>query len=314
MNAADIIIAVCLVFFTWLGYKRGFIHSLLDLFRWAGAFVTAALLYHDATGILIQYFSVKEEWQQPASFLVVFVAALFFLWLLFAVIKKITPAAVQYSFANKAAGLIPGFLTGVAVSLLLAKILVASIWFATPAKENNTILLSSFSNATGWLDDRMKPVFSIPVPPQVSGAAEIAYSESEEFKSASFQSRPDLEARLLQLVNTERKTRGIRLLLPDNLLRTAAENHAADMFTRGYFSHNTPEGTDPFQRMKKTGIRYTAAGENLAHAYTLDAAHTGLMNSPGHKANILNKQFGKIGIAVLDGGEKGLMLVQEFSN
>jgi uncharacterized protein YkwD len=86
------------------------------------------------------------------------------------------------------------------------------------------------------------------------------------------------------------------------------------MFTRGYFSHNTPDGINPFQRMKKVGITYLSAGENLAHSYSLDSAHTGLMNSPGHRDNILNTHFGKIGISVLSSDTKGLMVVQEFSN
>ena len=314
MNAADIILAVSIIFFTWLGYRRGFINSFLDLTRWAGALILAAILYDNAADLLAKNFPVREEWQKPLSFFIVFITALVFLWLLFTLIKKIVPQELQYSFVNKIAGLIPGFLTGVAVSLFLAKILMVSVWFNTPAKENKTILLSSMANATGWFDDKVAPVFNTPQPPKISGAAEVVYSESEEFKSTSFKQRTDLEAQMLQLVNDERKARGLKTVVPDDKLRVAAAEHAADMFTQGYFSHNTPDGIDPFKRMKKIGIRYTSAGENLAHSYDLNAAHTGLMNSPGHRANILNKKFGKIGIAIMDGGEKGLMVVQDFSN
>jgi len=314
LNAADIILALSILFFTWLGYRRGFIHSFLDLIRWAGALILAAVLYNNAATLLAQNFSVSEEWQKPLAFFIVFIIALIVLWLLFTGIKKIIPQEIQQSFANKITGLIPGFLTGVAIALFLAKIFTASVWFDTPAKENKTVLLSSLANATGWFDDKVAPVFNIPEPPKISGAAEVVYSESEEFKSASFKQRTDLEAQMLQLVNDERKARGLRIVAPDDKLRLAAAEHATDMFTRGYFSHNTPDGIDPFKRMKKIGIRYTSAGENLAHSYDLNAAHTGLMNSPGHRANILNKKFGKIGIAIMDGGEKGLMVVQEFTN
>ena len=86
------------------------------------------------------------------------------------------------------------------------------------------------------------------------------------------------------------------------------------MFARGYFAHMTPEGKDPFARMKEAGITFTNAGENLALAQTLAIAHNGLMNSPGHRANILRPQFGRVGIGILDGGVYGLMISQEFRN
>jgi len=64
--------------------------------------------------------------------------------------------------------------------------------------------------------------------------------------------------------------------------------------------------------MRAAGIRYLTAGENLALAPTLQVAHNGLMNSPGHRANILHAQFGRLGIGILDGGIRGLMVSQEF--
>ncbi len=84
------------------------------------------------------------------------------------------------------------------------------------------------------------------------------------------------------------------------------------MFSRGYFAHNTPEGKNPFDRMRAAGVKFSAAGENLALAQTLEIAHTNLMNSPGHRANILQPSFGRLGVGILDGGFFGLMVSQEF--
>jgi uncharacterized protein YkwD len=74
------------------------------------------------------------------------------------------------------------------------------------------------------------------------------------------------------------------------------------MFARGYFAHETPEGRSPFDRMSADGVKFMTAGENLALAPTLQVAHNGLMKSPGHRANILAKDFGRVGIGILDGG------------
>ena len=86
------------------------------------------------------------------------------------------------------------------------------------------------------------------------------------------------------------------------------------MLQRGYFSHYSPEGFSPFDRMDKAGILYDAAGENLALSPNTDIAMQGLLNSPGHRANILSVSFGRIGIGVIDGGIYGEMFCQEFKD
>jgi uncharacterized protein YkwD len=66
--------------------------------------------------------------------------------------------------------------------------------------------------------------------------------------------------------------------------------------------------------MREGGVRFLAAGENLALAPSLQVAHNGLMNSPGHRRNILDHQFGRVGIGIMDGGIRGLMVTQNFRN
>ncbi len=86
------------------------------------------------------------------------------------------------------------------------------------------------------------------------------------------------------------------------------------MFEKGYFSHENLEGKSPFDRMEAAGIIFKVAGENLAYAATVDLAHNGLMRSPGHRANILEVDFGTVGIGVIDGGIYGKMFTQNFTN
>ena len=86
------------------------------------------------------------------------------------------------------------------------------------------------------------------------------------------------------------------------------------MFARSYFSHSTPEGRSPFDRLRAARLGFRAAGENLALSPNLKQAHQGLMNSPGHRANILNPAFGRLGVGIVDGGRRGLMVTQTFRN
>jgi uncharacterized protein YkwD len=61
-------------------------------------------------------------------------------------------------------------------------------------------------------------------------------------------------------------------------------------------------------------VRFLTAGENLAFAPTVASAHEGLMQSPGHRANILRPQFARVGIGIEDGGVHGLMVTEDFRN
>ena len=101
---------------------------------------------------------------------------------------------------------------------------------------------------------------------------------------------------------------------PHSELIPVARRHSRDMFARGYFSHVSPDGENLGDRLRKARESYLMAGENLALAPTLHSAHTGLMRSPGHRANILRPQFGRVGIGVLDAGVHGLMVTQNFRN
>ncbi|OGD86347.1 hypothetical protein A2164_01245, partial [Candidatus Curtissbacteria bacterium RBG_13_35_7] len=121
------------------------------------------------------------------------------------------------------------------------------------------------------------------------------------------------EQEMFALVNRERKLEGAKPLIWEEELAEVGRKHSKDMFERGYFSHFSPEGKDVGDRLLENGIEYSYAGENLALAPNVDRAHTGLMNSEGHKRNILDPAFSKIGIGAIDGGVYGKMFTQVFT-
>ena len=88
--------------------------------------------------------------------------------------------------------------------------------------------------------------------------------------------------------------------------------HAVDMYVGGWFSHISPDTGSIADRLALAGITYRLAGENLALAATPGEVHRGLMESPGHRANILGVDFRRVGVAVIE-GPLGLMVVQVFS-
>ena len=120
------------------------------------------------------------------------------------------------------------------------------------------------------------------------------------------------EKNMIELVNKERANRGLSPLQVDMKLEDVARTKAQDMVNNHYFSHNSPTYGSPFQMMKSFGINYQAAAENIAQNRTVEAGHEMLMNSSGHRANILNPSFTHVAIAVVDGGNYGKTFVQMF--
>jgi uncharacterized protein YkwD len=98
------------------------------------------------------------------------------------------------------------------------------------------------------------------------------------------------------LLNEERARQGLGSVSCDEPGLAVARAHSKDMCERGYFSHTTPDGLSPWDRLAAGGVTYSAAGENIAAGYaTAQEVHDGWMNSPGHRSNMLGA-FNRTGI------------------
>ena len=110
-------------------------------------------------------------------------------------------------------------------------------------------------------------------------------------------------AQVIALVNKERAKQGCRALTADSRLTKAAQGHSADMARRGFFDHTNPDGKDPGDRITAAGYRWSTYGENIAKGQPTPASvMKSWMNSPGHRANILNCKFAEIGVGVVKSG------------
>ncbi|MFZ5945319.1 MAG: stalk domain-containing protein [Bacillota bacterium] len=121
-----------------------------------------------------------------------------------------------------------------------------------------------------------------------------------------------LEVQMLELVNEEREKAGLEPLVMEARLVDLARLKSLDMIEKNYFNHTSPTYGDPFAMMEKYGVEYWLAGENLAGNSSVAGAHEALMNSPGHRANILKPDFTHVGIGIVKGGPYGIMFTQMF--
>jgi uncharacterized protein YkwD len=316
-NVIDILLVLFVLLSVLNGWRRGFILGVLDLVGWALSLLAALRFYQPVARWLGKYIqSPAQVWNRPIAFVSIAIIVGVAVQLLGNALLVRLPKNIHKRRINQLLGAIPGLANG-----LISAAIISALLLAVPLNEGlrertrESALVNRLAVYTERLEAVLHPVFGeaiaetlnlLTVRPESNERVTLPY------KVASPRPRPDLEAQMLELVNRERIAAGLRPLAPDPELTQVARRHSADMFARGYFAHVTPEGRDPFDRMREAGVRLLAAGENLALAPTLQIAHTGLMNSPGHRANILNPRFGRVGIGIMDGGIHGLMVSQEF--
>lgn len=138
-------------------------------------------------------------------------------------------------------------------------------------------------------------------------------SQASTTSKTSGTSVPTYVQQVVNLVNQERQKNGVAPLTISPSLDNVAQTKAQDMVNENYFDHTSPKYGSPFNMMTTFGIHYTYAGENIA-AGQPDAATVmkDWMNSPGHRANILNPNYTQIGVGEAHGGSYGTYWVQEF--
>ncbi|HJT25918.1 MAG TPA: CvpA family protein [Pyrinomonadaceae bacterium] len=319
INPIDILLVIVILLSVLNGYRRGFVHGMLDLAGWVLSLI-AGLRYYQP---LAQWFGPRidtwsEVWDQPIAFVLIAIFAGVLVHAIGYALLRRLPEDIDERQTNQGFGVIPGFVNGlIIVAILSALLLALPLSEGLSERTRDSAIVNRLAVYAERLEAQLRPVFGEAIA-RTMNLLTIRPDSDEKvtlpFKVENPRPRPDLEKQMLDLVNQERQAAGLNPLAADPELMQVARQHSTDMFARGYFAHDTPEGLTPFDRMNKAGVRFLTAGENLALAPTLPLAHTGLMNSPGHRANILRPQFGRVGIGVMDGGMRGLMVSQEFRN
>lgn len=324
MGWPDLIALGIILWSAYAATRRGFVAVLLSLLGFALSLIVAFTFSGALAEWLTRQFTWGVIWTKPIAFLALWLLTELLLGFVERLILRRFGYTLQESTSNRVLAILPGAVQGV----ILAAVLLTMLALLPVQNDVRRDVLKAplggrLVSATLALERPFEGVFGPaarealgfitvqpPKTPGEPGEEEI----NLQFTVSDAVPAPQDEQGMLDMVNRERTSRGLVALEMDESLQQLARGHADDMFRRGYFAHNTPEGLDPFDRMRDAGIMYGLAGENLALAPTLDIAHEGLMNSPGHRANILNSGFRKVGIGVLDGGVYGKMFVQEFTD
>lgn len=318
LNFLDFLILFIFIFYAIEGYSIGFILASFDFISFIFSFVLGLKFYSFLASFLVSRFSIPQGFANAIGFFIIVFVSEVVINIFLRHLVKYFPKHKIFQFINKHFGFIPGLLSA-ALLLSFLFTLVISLPFSPVLK--NSISSSRIGNLllfnTQFLEKKLNAVFGGAISETLNFLT--IEPESNEFVRLNFKTKDYkidevAETRMLEMLNKERTERGLGALSMDGALRTVARLHSEDMLAKGYFSHYSPEGTSPFDRMASFHIAFTYAGENLALAPNVELAMQGLMNSPGHKANILSPDFRKVGIGIVDGGIYGEMFSQEFTD
>jgi uncharacterized protein YkwD len=305
-NWADLAIIAAILLFTLSGYFKGFLRQMADFVILLLSLVISVRFYTQLSGYFAANLSISPNYAKIIAFFAIWVIIQFVLNIVVYFLYPKIPEKIRHSILNKGFGAIPGLLWGIIFTAIFLTLFVAfPIQNRYIVRQSSGIEKYVANIFGGAINDTLT---FLTVKPNSGENVDLG------FKTTKVTIDADSETAMLEKVNKERTDRGLKALVMDEKLREVARKHSKDMFERGYFAHNNPDGKDPFTRMKDGGISFMIAGENLALAPNVDLAHEGLMNSPGHRANILTDEFGKVGIGCIDGGQYGKMFSQEFTD
>lgn len=329
-NWIDLLIILVILFYLWGSWSRGLIFGILDLGGFFLSFFAALRFYSFLGELLVANFSLSPGIANAGGFLLGGILA----EMLFSVVINLLAKKTYQKFLkkqpnktvtllfrfDKILGFIPAFgETIIFTAFILTLLVTLPIQGAIKKEIVSSKIGGPLVAKTQGIERQLNLIFGEAINETLTFLTINPNPISTErvdlrFRQTEIKSDEEAEQTMFNLINKERAKADLRHLSLSWELRDLARDCAEDMFARGYFSHYNPEALSPFDRMEKRGIKFAAGGENLALAPNVELAHQGLMNSPGHRANILSADFRKIGIGVIDGGIYGEMFVQEFTD
>ncbi len=317
-NYIDLIIILILIYYISEAFRHGFWIILVDFISFFGSLVLSLQFYQYVSDFLKINFSLNLSISNAIGFLI---SAIIFEYLLsfgLGYLLHKLPEKIKKHRLNRFFGIIPALGEGaVIISFLLTIIMVLPVRPQFKNDIDKSQIGSSILQNTAIFEKLTNQIFGGVINDSLTYfTVRKNSSDSVSLQIDSFDLSVDenAERELFSEVNKERRKLAIPELTWEENLVSVARVHANDMWKRKYFSHMSPEGDDVGDRLRTSGINYNYAGENLALAPTIKTAHNGLMNSKGHRENILDSKFTKIGIGVIDNGVYGKMFVQVFTD
>ncbi len=320
LNWIDAVIVLVFGYQIYIGWKSGSVSLLANL---ASFFCSLwlAIRYHSVVGnFLGEKFGLSASWEAVAGYAVIAIFSQLVLEEIFLYGIQKLPQKFQTSKANRwlgaaLSGLNAVILISFFILLILALPLRGSLKQDVLNSKISQVLVTasqlyggSMQSSVGDIAKKASRFFTIEPDSTQSIALDVPA------KGVTYSVDRETEKHMVDLLNAERASRNIPAFVVDSAITEVSRGKSRDMFERRYFSHYDPDGKNAADRMDASRVPYEIVGENLAFAPDLSSAHDGLMNSEGHKKNILDPRFTRIGIGVIQGEGHGKVFTQIFAD
>jgi uncharacterized protein YkwD/uncharacterized membrane protein required for colicin V production len=319
-NWVDWVIVAVIAYHAFLGWQAGFFPLITSFVSFIAAVWAAIAWQGPASTFLMDKFGIALLWSQVVSYIgIALVVQELVQEVAHAFIARV-PKKLQMSRISEWLGALISAVNGLIVASFVLLVILA-----LPLR--GTVKSDIASSKIGGFLTRYIEQYGGPVQSAIRNVGQDArrfFTVEPDSKEkialdvtvTALDLRIDemAEKQMLEMVNAERAKVGSPALVIDSKIVSVARAYSRDMFERKFFSHYSPDGEDAVARMKKGGVTFTLAGENLAYAPDVDAAHQGLMESEGHKRNILDPEFRRIGIGIIATDRYGIMVTQNFAD
>jgi uncharacterized protein YkwD len=300
------------------GVRAGFVATMYGLVSWIVSLLAAFALLSPMAHGLTEWYGLSAPVSRAVGFVIILLVAEG----IFSLVSRVTVVplvrAIHADRHMTAVDRVLGVVPAVLRALLITAIGLAALVVLPVGNDvRNAIDGSRFGRALVSEVAAAQPYLGRLVGTD-SGALFVTKVDADQRQALDLPSDlalepdPQAEAQMVLLVNEERAKVGLAALAIDARLIPIARQHSEEMFRLRYFGHESPVSGSPFDRLAAAGIRYARAGENLAYAQSVAVAHLGLMQSEGHRANILRPEFTRIGVGVIAAGPYGKMFTQMF--
>lgn len=319
-NWIDICIFVAFVYQAYDGWRRGSLLLIANLVSFIGSLWLAVRFHGEVGQFIAQRFAVSTSWSDVLGYIIIAFGS----QLLFEEIAlygvSLLPEAFRKSKMNQWLG---SALSLANTALVIAYVLLLIVELPLRGMLKTDVRASQIGKVIIALADTYGSGLKSSVEEIADKAVKFMTIEPSSKETipidipkegVSYTIDEASEKEMVLRVNRERSERNLSPLIVDHSITLVSREKSNDMFERAYFSHYDPDGKNAVDRMEAHHVSFAFVGENLAYAPDVASAHTGLMNSEGHRKNILDSRFHRIGIGVIDGGIYGKMFTQIFAD
>ena len=318
----DIFIYIFMIFFLYLGWKKGALFQIFYLFSLLIA-VSISFRYSDEIGTYISsWLNSNLQLSEVFGGIIIFVAILTLASFLHNLLNNLIRTS---DLGSKA--------LGAAISLLVSNLILTLIFTGLnilnlPALFDNSVedsnLVNFYVSPDGSPQQTLEVIIGTDLLKVVNrinyltGKSSVVIDddgclEIPRYNESNLQSRQDFSIEIYNLLSLERQNENVDGLELNQILSNVAQAYAYEMYLGGFWCHQNPNnGENVNERLSKAGFPFTNVGENLAIASTIRSGHQSFMQSDSHRNTILDNEFRRVGIGVVS-GPIGLIIVQVFS-